>query len=470
MITLMKHFSVTFLSLIMLCAGVHGQTLAITSSSTYYHVERSNWSRYVNGKYIGLTHRETRANVSCKGNDSMGVRFSGFFYVLEETLKDMTKSAQSVDEIVSADFTVSSDGHTTFAKDSGFPQYRDFPVFPSTTLQPGDKWQAEGKRAIDPKNDGKRTVLTIEVEYTFIGAESYKGEDVYRLKAKFATRLNKYLKLKTDDQSLESATGTHDVDMLVSAETGAVLLILDRLDETFGYTDGSTLRFKGNTAIFTEYPAARDRKTLLANIKSVSDSVTAPVRDTRPSVEDSFALSPGEPKAPGGALATGTPPAGQAKPDASLAPSAPIEQPAPIAPSANTAPPAPLALDAGQPFAVEETEQGVRLSVRDLRFEPDSDTILAGETWRLDAIVKTLLLAKGGNFLVEGHTASVGKPSGEKELSILRAKKVINELVARGLSADQFIFSGYGGTKPLADNTTVSGRALNRRVEITILE
>lgn len=439
------------------CSGMYGQTLTFTSSSTYYYVERSNWSRYENGVYIGLTHRETRANVSSKGADEIGVRFNGFFFVLEETLKDMTSSAQGVDEIVPADFTVSRDGHMSFRKDSGFPRYRDFPVFPETPVRPGDRWQAEGTRSIDPKNDGNRTVLPIVVEYTFVGQESWKGEDAYRLKAKYATRLNKYLKPAVCDPTLASATGTHDADILVSAETGSVLLILDRLDETFGYADGSTLRFKGNTAIFTEYPAVRDRNDLIADIVSTSKTTPVPAKDTRPAVEDSFATSSGT---AGGTAAAAKPASPSASASGTSSTAATNNKPSGVATS----------LDAGQPFAVEETEQGIRLSVRDLRFEPDSDTILAGERWRLDAIAKTLLLAKGGHFLVEGHTASVGKTAGEKELSIKRAKKVVDELVARGLSAEQFIYAGYGGTKPLADNTTAEGRALNRRVEITILE
>ena len=79
-------------------------------------------------------------------------------------------------------------------------------------------------------------------------------------------------------------------------------------------------------------------------------------------------------------------------------------------------------------------------------------------------------LAPDSQFLIEGHTASVGKPSGEQKLSEERAKKIATELAKRGIAADKFICKGYGGTKPIADNSTDSGRAQNRRVEITILE
>ena len=125
---------------------------------------------------------------------------------------------------------------------------------------------------------------------------------------------------------------------------------------------------------------------------------------------------------------------------------------------------------AAAPFMMEETEQGVRLSLRDIRFVADSADILPEEAWRLDAIAEPLRAIPGGRFLVEGHTADVGNPAGEKALSVERAERIIRELSRRGIPEDQCIFTGYGGTRPVADNSTAEGRAQNRRVEITILD
>ena len=72
--------------------------------------------------------------------------------------------------------------------------------------------------------------------------------------------------------------------------------------------------------------------------------------------------------------------------------------------------------------------------------------------------------------MVEGHSASTGNPTGEKNLSVERAKSIVDELVKRGIPANQFIFRGLGSEVPIADNSTSEGKALNRRVEITILE
>lgn len=448
----------TFISLIALpfYAQENQTILRYSANNTYYLVERSNWSKYVNGKYTGLTHRETRARITGTGQSVSGNRFAGNFFILEETLRDMTASSRGIDDIKEAVFTVSPTGEMTFTTDNGYPQLRGFPVYPDTEVQPGDKWQAEGSRIIDPRNDGKKTALTIQVEYEFIGPEVYKGNDVYRIRAKYATRVNKYLKRKTDDPDLKDATGTHDVDILVEKITGAAILIIDRLDETFMYADGSSVRYKGNTALFTEAPVPVRRDKLIPEITAIiaeaSNDSGISARASPPAAEDVF---------------SGAKPV----PDTAIAPTAKPPVTPPVKPEA--APPAsgtaPKAKDV-PPFAVEQTPQGIRLSVRDIRFLPDSDTILSDEQWRLDAIAQTLVLVPNGRFLIEGHTASVGKPAGEKELSVRRAQKIAEELTKRGLKADQFMYAGYGGTKPVADNATAEGRAQNRRVEITILE
>jgi outer membrane protein OmpA-like peptidoglycan-associated protein len=120
---------------------------------------------------------------------------------------------------------------------------------------------------------------------------------------------------------------------------------------------------------------------------------------------------------------------------------------------------------------IGQGEAGVVLSIFDLRFAADSDALLASEKGRLDLIARALSSAPGDrNFLVEGHAAATGKPAGELELSRLRAKRIVDELVARGLAAPRFIYRGLGSSRPVAPNDTEAGKARNRRVEITILE
>ena len=119
---------------------------------------------------------------------------------------------------------------------------------------------------------------------------------------------------------------------------------------------------------------------------------------------------------------------------------------------------------------ITPVSEGIRLSIKDIRFAPDSAEFLPAEKARLDLIAETLRNIPDRTFLVEGHTAATGRPAAEAELSAERAKRMIDELVKRGIGADRFIYKGWGGTKPIGDNTTDAGRSLNRRVEITILE
>ena len=68
---------------------------------------------------------------------------------------------------------------------------------------------------------------------------------------------------------------------------------------------------------------------------------------------------------------------------------------------------------------------------------------------------------------VQGHTDNVGKPAANLKLSRERAAAVKAYLVAKhNVSADRLVTSGFGDTKPIADNATEDGRSRNRRVEL----
>ena len=54
-------------------------------------------------------------------------------------------------------------------------------------------------------------------------------------------------------------------------------------------------------------------------------------------------------------------------------------------------------------------------------------------------------------------------------LSEQRALSVLNYLKEKGLTSTRLESKGYGSSNPIADNSSASGRAQNRRVEISIL-
>ena len=118
---------------------------------------------------------------------------------------------------------------------------------------------------------------------------------------------------------------------------------------------------------------------------------------------------------------------------------------------------------------VTDTLDGILFAIN-LNFYPDSPVLLPGEEKRIQQIaeqLKEILIDDGYTILVEGHTADVGKPVGQLNLSIERTKTVRDALIAEGIDPSIFTYKAYGGTMPIASNDTEEGRAQNRRVYIT---
>ncbi len=70
--------------------------------------------------------------------------------------------------------------------------------------------------------------------------------------------------------------------------------------------------------------------------------------------------------------------------------------------------------------------------------------------------------------IVEGYTDSTGSANYNQRLSERRADSVRMALLSRGISPERVATRGYGKEYPVASNGTSSGRAMNRRVEVTI--
>jgi outer membrane protein OmpA-like peptidoglycan-associated protein len=70
---------------------------------------------------------------------------------------------------------------------------------------------------------------------------------------------------------------------------------------------------------------------------------------------------------------------------------------------------------------------------------------------------------------VVGHTDSDGSDQANYDLSRRRAASVAQFLSSQQLDPQRFSVEGHGERDPIASNATASGKAQNRRVEITIL-
>ncbi|WP_397451717.1 OmpA family protein [Pseudomonas sp. NA-150] len=117
------------------------------------------------------------------------------------------------------------------------------------------------------------------------------------------------------------------------------------------------------------------------------------------------------------------------------------------------------------PVVKEET-----IVINDVYFKFDSAQLTAADKQKLDMISTRLKKeAPSAQLRVSGHTDSVGSDKYNKTLSQKRATSVTNYLVSTGVPRGSFIsVVGEGESRPVADNKTAEGRALNRRVEIKI--
>jgi OOP family OmpA-OmpF porin len=86
----------------------------------------------------------------------------------------------------------------------------------------------------------------------------------------------------------------------------------------------------------------------------------------------------------------------------------------------------------------------------------------------LENIKSTALGCPNANFEVSGHTDSTGKHSLNMKLSEQRAQAVINHLAGLGLNTTKYTATGYGPSRPIADNNTNEGRTRNRRIEFKL--
>lgn len=436
----------------------------------YSLVERTNLRRYVNGKYVGLTSREVRSFVSpsepplmrfkAKGsvyeNDQW---YDGSFYVMEETLRNSQAAGAGIHEAVQSVFHISKNGQLTMYKDNGYPSFRSFPAYTADKVNVGESWKAVAERSVDPLNKGVFTKIPMQVLYTFSGAETYKGQAVYRIKAIWQTYYDAQNRDFGGDSSLQKARGGHKADIIVLQETGEPILTIDNVDETFFWIDGTQVNFKGTITLFTEFPPAFDSQRIMAALNRVATvkggktgQSAGKVGSGKKTGADAVKTEKFVPDEifdnfdKNETVAKNTVSGGKTV----------LEKVDDVLPKNN--------------IVAEEVSAGIRLSIRDIKFAPDSAQILSGESERLDEIAEVLKMAPNAQLLVEGHTASVGKPAGEQKLSEQRAHKIAEELKARGVKAGAFICRGFGGTKPVASNETNEGRAQNRRVEITILK
>ncbi|SES30458.1 OmpA family protein [Halopseudomonas bauzanensis] len=135
--------------------------------------------------------------------------------------------------------------------------------------------------------------------------------------------------------------------------------------------------------------------------------------------------------------------------------------PAPVVAQAE---PAPAPAPAPEP---EPEVQSVRVEL-DVKFDFDRDTIRPEFRQDIQSLAEFMKTYPSVTTTVEGHTDSVGTDAYNQNLSERRANSVREALIAEGVESSRVNAVGHGEARPIADNSTDDGRAMNRRVEAEV--
>lgn len=134
----------------------------------------------------------------------------------------------------------------------------------------------------------------------------------------------------------------------------------------------------------------------------------------------------------------------------------------PLPPPVVVAPPPPA------PVIRKEDSVAINYIARNVLFNSGSDRFQDSTSIALDELANRLAARPEWHLTIEGHTDASGNPAHNMLLSQKRANAIRNYLLTKGIAANRLTAVGYGQTRPVADNRTPAGRAVNRRVELRL--
>lgn len=103
-------------------------------------------------------------------------------------------------------------------------------------------------------------------------------------------------------------------------------------------------------------------------------------------------------------------------------------------------------------------------------FDYDKATVKSVSYPILDAVAETMIANPYiEKIRIEGHTDNEGTEPYNQSLSEQRAQAVMEYLIEKNVPALRLSFRGYGFSRPKASNDSEAGKAINRRVEFTIV-
>jgi outer membrane protein OmpA-like peptidoglycan-associated protein len=123
----------------------------------------------------------------------------------------------------------------------------------------------------------------------------------------------------------------------------------------------------------------------------------------------------------------------------------------------------------GCPEVPSEKVQAMLSSyAKTINFDYGKSSIQEAANETLQAIVAILIEYPKANFIIAGHTDSIGSEKFNQTLSEERAASIVEFLTSNGVDPNRLSSIGFGETSPITSNDTKDGMAQNRRVEVKL--
>lgn len=116
----------------------------------------------------------------------------------------------------------------------------------------------------------------------------------------------------------------------------------------------------------------------------------------------------------------------------------------------------------------KQTDRGTLVTFGDVLFATNKADLKSSGLVNINKLAQFLSENPDRKVIVEGYTDATGSAAYNQSLSERRAGSVRMALVKMGVDPARIVAQGYGKEYPVAENASVSGRAMNRRVEVTI--
>jgi len=119
---------------------------------------------------------------------------------------------------------------------------------------------------------------------------------------------------------------------------------------------------------------------------------------------------------------------------------------------------------------IKTAEKGKSIILNNIYYATGAAELYPESYIILDEFAEFLIDHPNMKVEIQGHTDNVGNAAENMKLSQHRADNVVKYLIEKKVNSENLTAKGYGPTKPIADNTSIEGKAKNRRTEFLIVD